>query len=154
MATKTLWCFGSYLNFAKAKLIIYIYWFYLVNSNWWFGQKNGFFVHNEFVLEHRTLNEEYYTQVYHRLWSKIVRLNRSENPKGKELVLFHDNASSHKTVKVRKKTSTTQRIFLIYYHAIIILNSKLSWKEPLAMIFKSISRTFFYMTWKSPGLHW
>ena len=57
-------------------------------------------VHKEFVPEGETVNREYYLQVLHRLWSRIVRVI-PEYPEGKQLFLLHDNAPPHKTKKVK-----------------------------------------------------
>lgn len=56
-------------------------------------------VHKEFVPEGQTVNGEYYLNLVHRLWSRIVRV-RPEYQEGKQLFLLHDNAPPHKTVKV------------------------------------------------------
>lgn len=58
-------------------------------------------VHKEFVPEGQTITGEYYLEVLHRLWSRIVRV-RPEYPEGKQLFLLHDNAPPHKTKKVNE----------------------------------------------------
>ena len=74
----------------------------------WF---QGYFVQKKFVLEGVTVNGEYYLQVLHRLWSRILRV-RVEYPVRKQLFSLHDNAPPHKTKKVNEFVMEKQ-IFVI-----------------------------------------
>ena len=58
--------------------------------------------HMKFVPEGETVRGEYYSQVLHCLWSRIVRV-RSEYPEEKHLFSLHDNAPPY--------NQKSQRIF-------------------------------------------
>ena len=68
-------------------------------------------VHHEFLPQGRTVNQEQYLEVMHRL-REAVRQKRTELWKNQSWIFHHDNAPAHTSMLVREFLAKNKTVFM------------------------------------------